>query len=511
MVFAGYLGEPDATAAVLRDGWLRTGDLGAVDAAGRLTIADRREDLVISGGENVYPAEVEAVLRGHPAILDAAVVGRPDPTWGSVPLAAIVVRPGSDPSDAELRDALPGLPRRLQGPGRVRPGRVDPPIADRQGPPSSAASGPAPMTASRLSRADPRRPAAGRAGRSRRYPRVMTQVPDTGQLSAFLQARGFPLLILLVLTLIAFRAVRPLAHRLIIRALERRTPEDTDPEVAALAVEESRKRVTTLEDLVATFLKFLVATVAVLVLLTMLDLLPVIAGLGILAAALTLAGQSIVLDFLMGVLIVLEGPYYKGDWVQIGGVEGEVEEVGLRRTVLRDSSGHRPQRLELERPDRLEPDPDLRPDAGRRHGRLRDRPRPGDRDHRPGRGRHGRRRGLERAPARDAAAPAGGRPGRARDDPAGGGQGPGGRSLGRAGRAAQAAHRRVPGQAGSRSPSAVGWSSPASPGRPTPGPPRGDRRAAARARSEPAAFERVASGPGPRRMASRRQLVEVAR
>lgn len=167
----------------------------------------------------------------------------------------------------------------------------------------------------------------------------MTQVPDTGQLSAFLQARGFPLLILLLLTLIAFRAVRPLAHRLIIRALERRTPGDTDPEVAALSLEESRKRVTTLEDLFATFLKGLVATVAVLVLLTMLDLLPVIAGLGILAAALTLAGQSIVLDFLMGILIVLEGPYYKGDWVQIGGVEGEVEDVGLRRTVLRDSTG----------------------------------------------------------------------------------------------------------------------------------------------------------------------------
>ncbi len=103
MVFAGYLGEPDATAAVLDDGWLRTGDLGAVDAAGRLTIADRREDLVISGGENVYPVEVEAVLRDHPAILDAAVVGRPDPTWGSVPLAAIVVRLGVDPSDAELQ------------------------------------------------------------------------------------------------------------------------------------------------------------------------------------------------------------------------------------------------------------------------------------------------------------------------------------------------------------------------------------------------------------------------
>ena len=77
----------------------------------------------------------------------------------------------------------------------------------------------------------------------------------------------------------------------------------------------------------------------ILVLLTWFDLLPVIAGLGVILAALTLAGQSIVLDYLMGILIVVEGPYYKGDWIQVGGVEGEVEEVGLRRTMLRDTTG----------------------------------------------------------------------------------------------------------------------------------------------------------------------------
>ena len=66
---------------------------------------------------------------------------------------------------------------------------------------------------------------------------------------------------------------------------------------------------------------------------------PVIAGLGLIAFAITLAGQSIVLDYLMGILIVIEGPYYKGDWVQFGAVEGEVEEVGMRRTVIRDGSG----------------------------------------------------------------------------------------------------------------------------------------------------------------------------
>ena len=71
-------------------------------AEGLLRIADRREDLVVSGGENVYPAEVEAVLREHPAVIDAAVVGQADATWGSVPVAAVVVAPGAFVGDAEL-------------------------------------------------------------------------------------------------------------------------------------------------------------------------------------------------------------------------------------------------------------------------------------------------------------------------------------------------------------------------------------------------------------------------
>jgi small conductance mechanosensitive channel len=171
-----------------------------------------------------------------------------------------------------------------------------------------------------------------------------TTTPDLSGLTTFLQERGLPLLVILFVTLIAFRAMRPLAHRLIARLLLRRaarqaTAADADPEVAQLMAEESLKRVTTLEDLVATILKVTVLIVAALVILTVFDLLPVIAGLGLVIVAITLAGQSIVLDYLMGVLIVLEGPYYKGDWVQIAGVEGEVEEVGMRRTVIRDSTG----------------------------------------------------------------------------------------------------------------------------------------------------------------------------
>lgn len=102
-IFAGYVGRPEETAAAFdRDGWYRTGDLGRLDADGCLTVADRRLDLIVSGGENVYPAEVEAVLASHPAIAAAGVAGRPDPAWGAVPVAAISLRPGAAVTDAQI-------------------------------------------------------------------------------------------------------------------------------------------------------------------------------------------------------------------------------------------------------------------------------------------------------------------------------------------------------------------------------------------------------------------------
>jgi acyl-CoA synthetase (AMP-forming)/AMP-acid ligase II len=92
-VFAGYLDDPEATARVLTpDGWLRTGDGGHLDDDGYLFLTDRVKDLIISGGENVYPAEVEAVLRTHPGVADAAVFGLPDERWGEVVAAAVVAR-----------------------------------------------------------------------------------------------------------------------------------------------------------------------------------------------------------------------------------------------------------------------------------------------------------------------------------------------------------------------------------------------------------------------------------
>ncbi len=103
--FSGYLGRPEETAAAFDpDGWLRTGDAGRLEADGFLHVLDRCDDLLISGGENVVPAEVEATIAEHPAIAEAGVVGRPDPTWGAVPVAAVVLRPGAPaPTNAELR------------------------------------------------------------------------------------------------------------------------------------------------------------------------------------------------------------------------------------------------------------------------------------------------------------------------------------------------------------------------------------------------------------------------
>ncbi|MCG2594881.1 AMP-binding protein [Ramlibacter sp. XY19] len=104
-VMAGYWRDPEATAAALREGWLFTGDMGALDEDGFLTLKDRSKDVLISGGSNIYPREVEEVLLLHPAVAEVAVVGAPDPEWGEVVVAFVVARPGQKPATEEL-DAL---------------------------------------------------------------------------------------------------------------------------------------------------------------------------------------------------------------------------------------------------------------------------------------------------------------------------------------------------------------------------------------------------------------------
>jgi acyl-CoA synthetase (AMP-forming)/AMP-acid ligase II len=99
-----YWYDPEATAAALVDGWLRTGDLGRVDDAGFLTLVDRSDDVIISGGFNVYPREVEVVLEAHPAVAEAAVVGIPHERWGRGVAAWVVCKPAASAGEQELID-----------------------------------------------------------------------------------------------------------------------------------------------------------------------------------------------------------------------------------------------------------------------------------------------------------------------------------------------------------------------------------------------------------------------
>jgi acyl-CoA synthetase (AMP-forming)/AMP-acid ligase II len=92
IVMKGYYKQPDKTAEAIIDGWLHTGDVGHLDAEGFLHITDRKKDMIISGGFNVYPSDLEAVLRGHADVAEAAVVGVPSERWGETPVAFVVAK-----------------------------------------------------------------------------------------------------------------------------------------------------------------------------------------------------------------------------------------------------------------------------------------------------------------------------------------------------------------------------------------------------------------------------------
>jgi len=165
-------------------------------------------------------------------------------------------------------------------------------------------------------------------------------VPDlsteANALVGWLNTNGIALAIIAVVLLVVYRWARPAVHRSLIALGQAQSVTIGDDSARQVEIE---KRVATLEDLIAKVLRALVVLAVIVVIFGLFDLWPILAGLGVIIAAITLAGQAIVLDYLMGVLILIEGEYYKGDIVRIGAVEGTVEEVGLRRTVVRDTRG----------------------------------------------------------------------------------------------------------------------------------------------------------------------------
>jgi acyl-CoA synthetase (AMP-forming)/AMP-acid ligase II len=102
LVMKGYWKNPEATAATVKNGWLHTGDVGYLDQNGYLFIMDRSKDMIISGGENIYPREIEEVLIRHPAVHEVTVIGVPDPDWGEAVKAVVVLVPGKKATEEEL-------------------------------------------------------------------------------------------------------------------------------------------------------------------------------------------------------------------------------------------------------------------------------------------------------------------------------------------------------------------------------------------------------------------------
>ncbi|HET9497475.1 MAG TPA: mechanosensitive ion channel domain-containing protein [Candidatus Limnocylindria bacterium] len=162
---------------------------------------------------------------------------------------------------------------------------------------------------------------------------------NTEDVVGFLEANWLALIFWSGLALVVFRLVRPVVDRIGERIIRARQAQGIDP----AELNELRKRLATVENLVARLLRAAVIFVVVVVVLTLLDLVSVIVALGVVFAGLAIAGQAIILDYLMGILILIEGQFYVGDWVNIAtnnvNVSGTVEEIGLRRTILRDVSG----------------------------------------------------------------------------------------------------------------------------------------------------------------------------
>jgi long-chain acyl-CoA synthetase len=115
----GYHNRPDETAEILRGGWLHTGDIGYLDDEGYLFVVDRMKDMIIRGGENIFPAELEAVLHQHPAVAEAAVVGVPDPLYGENVVAFVVPKADKTLTEEEVIEHVCSLVARFKAPSKV--------------------------------------------------------------------------------------------------------------------------------------------------------------------------------------------------------------------------------------------------------------------------------------------------------------------------------------------------------------------------------------------------------
>jgi moderate conductance mechanosensitive channel len=159
-------------------------------------------------------------------------------------------------------------------------------------------------------------------------------------LIAWLTTHAVALVVGLIVLVLIYRFAKPVIHRFVLAILR---AQQATLDGGGEPAEEVRKRATTLEELLQKLIRLAVFALFIVLILSVFDLWEMLAGLALIAAGLTIAGQSIILDYLMGTLILFEGQYYKGDWLVVDWgnvpIEGEVEEVGLRRTVLRDTNG----------------------------------------------------------------------------------------------------------------------------------------------------------------------------
>jgi small-conductance mechanosensitive channel len=166
----------------------------------------------------------------------------------------------------------------------------------------------------------------------------MSDVPavDTSTLESWFDANWIALLVVAAILLLLYAYSARIVRATVSRALAAQSRSVVPGSVEAA---ELQKRSDTLESLVTSILRLAVASAIVILLIGLLGLWPLLAGIGLVLAALTLAGQSIVLDYLMGVVIILEGSFFKGDSIAVGTIAGTVEEVGLRRTTVRSPDG----------------------------------------------------------------------------------------------------------------------------------------------------------------------------